>query len=39
MSDLPFQSAKQLAGAIKRKKISARELLDLYVKRSDLAAA
>lgn len=33
MSDLPFQSAKQLASAIKRKKISARELLDLYVKR------
>lgn len=33
MVDLPFQSAKQLASAIKRKKISAVELLDLYVSR------
>lgn len=33
MLDLPFQSAKQLASAIRRKKIGAAELLDLYVSR------
>ena len=35
MVDLPFQSAKQLAAAIKRKKVSAVELLDLYVSRME----
>ena len=35
MLDLPFQSAKQLAAAIRRKKISARELLRLYVRRME----
>ena len=35
MVDLPFQSAKQLASAIKRKKIGAVELLDLYVSRME----
>ncbi len=33
MTDLPFQSAKQLAAAIRRKKISSVELLDLYLQR------
>src|SRR5690242_19196295 len=35
MTDLAFRSAKQLASAIRRKKISAVELLDLYVKRGE----
>jgi amidase len=33
MLDLPFRSAKQLASAIKRKKIGCAELLDLYLAR------
>ncbi|HZS82914.1 MAG TPA: amidase [Stellaceae bacterium] len=33
MVDLPFQSAVQLAGAIRAKKIGCRELLELYLKR------
>ena len=33
MSTLPFQSAKQLASLIRRKKIGALELLDLYLQR------
>ncbi|MFI5034174.1 MAG: amidase family protein, partial [Reyranellales bacterium] len=32
-TDLPFQTAKQLASAIRRKKIGCLELLDLYLKR------
>jgi len=31
--DLPFQSAKQLAAAVRKKKIGCLELLDLYLKR------
>lgn len=33
MLDLPFRSAKQLAAAIKARKIGCKELLDLYLKR------
>jgi amidase len=33
MLDLPFQSAKQLAAAIRRRKIGCLELLDLYLSR------
>jgi amidase len=33
MTDLPFRSAKQLAAAVRRGKISAVELLDLYLER------
>jgi amidase len=33
MTSLPFQTAKQLASAIRKKKIGCLELLDLYVKR------
>ena len=33
MLDLPFRSAKQLAAAIKSRKIGCKELLDLYLKR------
>jgi len=33
--DLPFQTAKQLATAIRKKKIGCLELLDLYLKRVD----
>jgi amidase len=33
MVDLPFQSAAQLAAAIRAKKIGCRELLDIYLKR------
>ncbi|MCC6468008.1 MAG: amidase [Alphaproteobacteria bacterium] len=35
MLDLPFQSAKQLASAIRRKKIGAAELLELYIARME----
>ncbi len=35
MLDLPFRSAKQLASAIKRKKIGCAELLDLYLARAE----
>ena len=33
MTSLPFQTAKQLASAIRKKKIGCLELLDIYVKR------
>src|SRR3954466_10142467 len=33
---LPFQTAKQLASAIRKKKIGCLELLDLYVKRVEV---
>ncbi|BBK37476.1 amidase [Allostella sp. ATCC 35155] len=33
MQDLPFRSAKELASLVRRKKVSALELLDLYLKR------
>ncbi|MGQ0674514.1 MAG: amidase [Rhodospirillales bacterium] len=33
MLDLPFRSAKQLAAAVKSRKIGCKELLDLYLKR------
>ena len=35
MQPLPFRSAKELAALIRRKKISAVELLDLYVGRME----
>ncbi len=35
MLDLPFQSAKQLASAIRRRKIGCQELLELYVARME----
>ena len=31
--DLPFQTAKQLASAIRKKKVGCLELLDLYLAR------
>jgi amidase len=34
--DLPFQTAKQLAAAVRKKKIGCVELLDLYVKRIEV---
>ncbi len=33
--DLPFQTAKQLAAAVRKKKIGCVELLDLYLKRAE----
>ena len=35
MVAVPFRSAKELAALIRRKKIGALELLDLYVKRME----
>ena len=35
MPDVPFRSARQLASAIRRKKIGCLELLDLYLARVD----